>query len=98
MYATNIKPNWCSSVNLSSYKLTLYIVKPSLWNTPNELANDAAAIARRDAMIIAETGASTVFNIDNVNLITFIRGGQANADAKAGVIQFQMQEVQVLIS
>ena len=93
MYATNIKPNWCSSVNLSSYKLTLYIVKPSLWNTPNELANDAAAIARRDAMIIAETGASTVFNIDNVNLITFIRGGQANADAKAGVVQFQMQEV-----
>ena len=44
-------------------------------------------IARRDAMIIAETGASTVSqNIDNVNLITFIRGGQANADA-GGVIQ-----------
>ena len=52
------------------------------------------AIARRDAMIIAETGASTVSTIDNVNLITFIRGGQANADAKAGVIQLSdLQEV-----
>lgn len=93
MYPTNIKPNWCSTVNLSNYKLTLYLVKPSLWNNPNELANDTAAVMRRDAIIIAETGASTVFNIDNVNLVTFIRGGQANADAKAGVMQFQMQEV-----
>lgn len=93
MYPTNIKPNWCSTVNLSNYKLTLYLVKPSLWNNPNELANDTAAVMRRDAIIIAETGATTVFNIDNVNIITFIRGGQANADAKAGVIQFQMQEV-----
>ena len=93
MYKTNINGNWNSSVNLAGYKLTLYLVKKPLWNSPDALANDSGSIQKGDAIIIAETGATTVFSIDNVNLTTFIRGGQKNVDASTGVVQFQLQEV-----
>ncbi len=93
MYKTNITPNWMSSVNLANYKLTLYLVKKNLWNNPNKLVNDSGPVNAGDAIVIAETGASTVFNIDNLNLTTFIRGGQKNVDSQTGVVQFQLQEV-----
>lgn len=93
MYNTNITPNWNSTVNLAGYKLTLYLVKKNVWNAPDPLANDSGVIQKGDAIIIAETGATTVFSIDNVNLTTFIRGGQKNVDAATGVVQFQLQEV-----
>ena len=93
MYKTNIKPNWMNQNNLTSYKLTLYLVNKRLWNTPDPLANDSAPIQNKEAIIIAETGATTVFSIDNVNMTTFVRGGQKNVEGSTGVIQFQMQEV-----
>ena len=73
MYKTNIKPNWMNQNNLTSYKLTLYLVNKRLWNTPDPLANDSAPIQNKEAIIIAETGATTVFSIDNVNMTTFNR-------------------------
>ena len=93
MYKTNIKPNWMNQNNLTSYKLTLYLVNKRLWNMPDPLANDSAPVQNGEAVIIAETGATTVFSIDNVNMTTFVRGGQKNVEGSTGVIQFQMQEV-----
>ena len=43
--------------------------------------------------IIAETGATTVFSIDNVNMTTFVQGGQKNIDGATAVVQFTMSEV-----
>ena len=61
MYKTNINPNWASTVNLAGYKLTLYLVKVDTWNNPDSLVNDSGPVAKGDAIIIAETGATTVF-------------------------------------
>lgn len=93
MYNTSITPNWMSTVNLAGYKLTLYLVKKNLWNSPHELVNDSGPLQRNECVIIAETGASAVFNIDDVNMTTYIRGGQQNIDGAAGVLQFRIHEV-----
>lgn len=93
MYKTNINPNWASTVNLAGYKLTLYLVKVDTWNNPDSLVNDSGPVAKGDAIIIAETGATTVFSIDNVNMTTFVQGGQKNIDGATAVVQFTMSEV-----
>lgn len=93
MYDTNITPNWMSTVNLAGYKLTLYLVKKQLWNAPEPLVNDSGPLQRNECIIIAETGAEAVFSIDDVNMTTYIRGGQQNVDGAAGVLQFRLHEV-----
>lgn len=93
MYKTNISPNWASTVNLSGYKLTLYLVKKGLWNDPDKLVNDSGPVSIGDAIIIAETGATTVFSIDNLNLTSYIQGGQKNIEGATAVVQFQLSEV-----
>lgn len=93
MYTTNITPNWMSKTNLGGYKFTLYLVKKDLWNNPDPLVNDSGPIRAGNAIIIAETGATTVFNMDQLNITTFINSGQKNVDSRTGVIQFQLQEV-----
>ena len=91
--ANKVTGNWMSSVDSPTYKWTLYIVNSKVFNKPSLLeGNDSSAINKGQALIIAETGVTTEFAIDNVAMIQTVIPGQAHGNTTPGIIQFDLME------
>ena len=91
--ANKVSGNWMSSVDSPTYKWTLYIVNSDVFNKPSLLeGNDSSAINKGQALIIAETGVTTEFSIDNVAMIQTVVAGQAHGNTTPGIIQFDLME------
>ena len=75
--ATQVKitPNWMSTVDSPTYKLTLYLVHPSVWNNPNTLASlevPRDSTGQPLAVVIAESGATSTYALDNLSIISYV--------------------------
>ena len=91
--ANKVSGNWMSSVDSPTYKWTLYIVNSEVFNKPSLLeGSDSSAINKGQALIIAETGVTTEFAIDNVAMIQTVIPGQAHGNTTPGIIQFDLME------
>ena len=91
--ANKVSGNWMSSVDSSTYKWTLYIVNSEVFNKPELLeGSDSSAINKGQALIIAETGVTSEFAIDNVAMIQTVIPGQAHGNTTPGIIQFDLME------
>lgn len=91
--ANKVSGNWMSSVDSPTYKWTLYIVNSEVFNKPELLeGSDSSAINKGQALIIAETGVTSEFAIDNVAMIQTVIPGQAHGNTTPGIIQFDLME------
>lgn len=88
----NVTPNWLSTVDSPTYRWSLYIVNNQIWNEPNLIGNDDAALNNSQAFIIAKQGVETEFSIDNFMSLARITPGQRHGNATPGVIQFDLFE------
>ena len=69
-----ITNNWMSTVDSPSYKLSLYLVAPEVFEDPVTLttyANIKSNIRQNGrAVLIAETGVTTEYSIDNLTMMS----------------------------
>ena len=85
--------NWLSTVDVGTYKWTLYVVKNSLYNDPGVLSeNDTAALNNGDAIIIAESGVTGSYAIENVIIQSTISTGRESSHAIPTGIVFEIYE------
>jgi len=87
-----ITPNWLSTVDSPTYRWTLYIVDNETFNNPSSLGNDDALLNSKKAFIIAKTGETTEFSIDNFACISVVTPGQRHGNTTPGIIQFDLFE------
>jgi hypothetical protein len=85
--------NWCSTVDSPTYKWTFYIVNSEVFNDPSKLeGSDTGAINRDDAIIIAQTGVTTEFAMDNIAMIQRVIPGHEHGNTTPGIVQFDLME------
>ena len=89
---SKVQENWLSTVNLGTYKWTLYLVKSSVWNSPESLNNDTSVLNAGNALIIAETGVDSTFNIENMLMLTRLIESSGDNSAALGTFQFDLIE------
>lgn len=66
-----IQDNWLNTVTLGTYKFTLYIVDSDVFNDPLSIQkNDDAALQQGKACIIAESGVTNSYAMENVTIVT----------------------------
>ena len=87
-----VSPNWLSTVDSPAYRWTLYIVDNEIWNDPNMLAIDDAALNTEKAKIIAKQGITTEFTIDNFAIMSVVTPGARHGNTTPGIIQFDLFE------
>ena len=87
-----VSPNWLSTVDSPAYRWTLYIVDNDIWNDPNILGDDDAALKTQKAFIIAQQGTTTEFSLDNFAAMSVVTPGQRHGNTTPGVIQFDLFE------
>ena len=87
-----VAPNWLSTVDSPTYRWTLYIVDNDIWNDPNKLGDDDAALKTKKAFIIAQQGTTTEFSLDNFAAMSVVTPGQRHGNTTPGVIQFDLFE------
>lgn len=92
--SSSIKPNWMSTVNLPTYNISLYLTSVDIWNTPDLLKNDVPILRSGNAYLIAQSGHTADFGIDNVAFTTrAINGSEATMYTSVSTIQFDLHEV-----
>lgn len=82
--------NWMSTVDSATYKLTLYLVTPELYSDPTPLHDDSQLGS--SAVIVAESGVTGGYGIDNVLMQSTIVGSSLTAGVAMGIIQFDLHE------
>ena len=87
-----VTPNWLSTVDSPTYRWTLYLVNNEIWDNPNLIGNDDAALNNSRAFIIAKQGAESEFSVDNFLSLARITPGQRHGNTTPGVIQFDLFE------
>jgi hypothetical protein len=88
-----ITENWMSTVDSPTYKFTMYVVAPTVWNDPTEkLLNDTAALNNGEAVIIAETGATAGYSIENMLMLSKVTPGISSGNTTTGTFQFDIYE------
>lgn len=87
-----VTPNWLSTVDSPTYRWTLYIVNNEIFNNPNLIGNDDAALNNSQAFIIAKQGTESEFSVDNFLSLARITPGQRHGNTTPGVIQFDLFE------
>lgn len=90
MANSSVTENWMSSVDLATYKFTLYLTKPSIWSDPRPLADDSTMGSK--AVIIAESGVTGGYGIDNVMMRSVVTGSARTGGVSTGIIQFDLNE------
>jgi hypothetical protein len=93
-------PNWCSTVDSPTYKLTWYIVNSDVFNNPLLLnnipdkhnASDNAAIRSNKAVIIASSGETSEYSIENLVIQSRISPGTDTGNTTTGAFQFDIYE------
>lgn len=88
-----VTDNWMNTVDLGTYKFTLYIVNPDLYNDPQVLAlNDTAAINSGQAVIITESGVTTGYTMENVIIRSNIVPGASGGFSQPTEMVFEIYE------
>lgn len=90
---TTVTDNWLSTVDVGTYKWTFYIVNSSLYNNPDILAqNDTAALNSGQAVIIAESGVTGAYSIENVIIQSAITPGNSSGNTNPTILSFELYE------
>ena len=88
--------NWYSQVDSPTYKLTLFLVHPDIWNEPMKLMTFGTSNSdvRQNglAVVIAESGVTTEYSIDNLTMMSFVSPTPGAGSTQSGVIQFNLNE------
>jgi hypothetical protein len=88
-----VKDNWMSKVDLATYKWTLYLANPSVYNNPDVLAqNDSAALNSGQAIVIAESGVTGSYSLENVIIQSTITPGNESGSATPTGVVFELYE------
>lgn len=87
-----ITENWISQVDSPTYKWTLYLVHPTIFNDPTRLVNDQATLSAGDAVIIAETGVTAAYSIENVLMLARPTPGATGGNTTNATVQFDIYE------
>ena len=80
-----VPENWLSEVHQGTYKTTLYVVDPSIFNFPRELINDTAALNSSKATVISESGVESYYSLENLTINATISPGTKGANFVSGV-------------
>tara|TARA_R110002074_G_scaffold397783_1_gene588651 strand:- start:395 stop:2221 length:1827 start_codon:yes stop_codon:yes gene_type:complete len=83
--------NWCSEVDSPTYKLTWYIVNHEVFNNPLLLDNNAA-VGNKKATIIASSGETSEYSVENLILQSRISPGTDTGNTTTGAFQFDVYE------
>lgn len=85
--------NWMSTVDSATYKFTLYLSGVEVWNDPSVLSGDDSNILNRgQASIIAESGVTGSYAVENVMMISTLTPGASTGNTVTGTIQFDLVE------
>jgi len=87
----DVTPNWCSTVDSPTYKLTWYIVNRDVFNNPRLLDHNNAVITKK-AVIIAASGETSEYSIENLVLQSRISPGSDTGNTTTGAFQFDIYE------
>jgi hypothetical protein len=95
-------PNWCSTVDSPTYKLTWYIVNSDVFENPLLLNNipdtdtfnakDNNAVNSKKAVVIAASGETSEYSIENLVLQSRISPGTDTGNTTTGAFQFDIYE------
>ena len=89
----SLTTNWLSTVDSPQYLWTLYITDAETFNNPApKLKQFDRSSTATNASIIAKTGVTTLFSIDNFAMISTVTPGQAHGSTTPGIIQFDIFE------
>ena len=96
------KSNWCSTVDSPTYKLTWYIVSNKVFNNPKLLDNipdkytnnatDNMAVSKSEAVVIAASGETSEYSLENLVLQSRISPGSSTGNTTTGAFQFDIYE------
>lgn len=99
---TETKPNWCSTVDSPTYKLTWYIVSNKVFNNPKLLDNipdtytnnatNNTASKSGDAVVIAASGETSEYSLENLVIQSMISPGTSTGNTTTGAFQFDIYE------
>jgi hypothetical protein len=92
MSKIEITENWMSQIDSPTYKWTLYLVHPTIFNDPTRLVNDQATVSAGDAVIIAETGVTISYSIENVLMVARPTPGVTGGNTTNATVQFDIYE------
>ena len=85
--------NWMSTVDSPAYRWTLYVVNDRVWEDVTKLyGSDSAVTNKNEAMIIAKTGVTTEFSLDNFVTVATVTPGQQHGNTTPGIMQFDIFE------
>ena len=88
-----VTDNWISTVDLGTYKFTFYIVDNDLYNDPKPLAvNDTASLQAGKAVVIAESGVTGAYSIENVIIQSTINPGTTGGNSTPTGFVFEIYE------
>jgi len=91
--AKTVPDNWMSKVDSGTYKFTFYIVDSDLYNNPEILAtNDSAALQSGKAVIIAESGVTGAYSIENIIIQSTINPGASTGFSTPTGFVFEIYE------
>lgn len=86
-----IENNWLSDVDLGTYKITLYLIHPDIWNSSTQLVNDDALLGKK-AVIISESGVESSYSIDNLVMRSAVVPSRKAGFTSTGIMQFELHE------
>jgi len=90
---SSVTDNWISTVNSGTYKFTLYIVNSEVYNDPTVLGNnDTAALNSGKALVIAESGVTGAFSIENVIIQSTLNPGNTTGNTTPTGFVFDIYE------
>ena len=88
-----VSDNWISTVDVGTYKFTFYIVDNDLYNDPSPLAvNDTASLTAGKAVIIAESGVTGAYSIENVMIQSTINPSATGGNTTPTGFVFEIYE------
>jgi|15BtaG_2_1085339.scaffolds.fasta_scaffold01934_4 hypothetical protein len=89
-----VTDNWLNKVDLPTYNFSFYLVTDAVFNNPELLKNDDAILKSDRAWLIAQSGHTAGFGIDNVAITTQAFGGRGDtAWTQASAVQLDIHEV-----
>lgn len=90
----SLQDNWFTSVDLPTYNFSLYLVSDTVFNSPDLLRNDAPLLRSGQAILIAQSGKTASFVMDNVAFTTSaLQGSAETAHSTVSTINFDLHEV-----
>ena len=92
---TKITSNWFTSTNSPTYKATLWLIDQDVWRSPTDIgdpAKRATFVQNGKAVIIAESGVTTSYTIDNIIIQSKVNSSKSDGNTTVGIVQFELTE------